>query len=130
MVMFIGLNPSTADEVQLDPTVRRCVNFSKTWGYGSICMTNIFAIRSTNPKVMLKDPEPIGEDNNHWLIKTAEDSDLIVAAWGNHGIHLNRGDEVASMLDKYGVIQCLDITKKGQPKHPLYIRADQKLRPF
>ena len=61
--MFIGLNPSTADETNDDPTIRRCINFAKSWGCDSFCMTNIFAFRATDPKVMIAEPEPVGIDH-------------------------------------------------------------------
>jgi hypothetical protein len=66
-VQFVALNPSTADEKQDDPTVRRCVNYAKAWGFGAMCMTNLFALRATDPKVMLAHDLPIGLLNIHWL---------------------------------------------------------------
>ena len=128
-VMFIGLNPSTADETKLDPTLTRCVNFAKRWGYGSMYMTNIFAYRATDPKRMLYISNPVGEDNDKYLVETAKKSDLIVAAWGNHGLHRDRHMAVMGLLADFE-IKCLDITKAGQPKHPLYVRADQELREY
>ena len=80
-VQFIGLNPSTADEFKNDPTVRRCIIYAKDWGFDGICMTNLFAYRSTNPAVMKKQAEPIGEENDEWLLEIASRSELIVAAW-------------------------------------------------
>lgn len=73
-VMFIGLNPSTADETKDDPTIIRCINFAKSWGYGGLEMTNLFAFRATNPKVMKNEKEPIGKDNDTWLKKLATDN--------------------------------------------------------
>ncbi len=67
--MFIGLNPSTADETKNDPTVRKCIGFAKRWGYDGLCMTNLFAFRATDPGAMLKDLAPIGPDNDDWLVK-------------------------------------------------------------
>lgn len=67
VVMFIGLNPSTADEVNNDPTVRRCINYAKQWGYTGMYMTNIFAYRATDPNVMKAHPEPVGAENDHYL---------------------------------------------------------------
>ena len=84
-VLFIGLNPSTADETNDDPTLTRCINYAKYWGYGSVCIANIFAYRATKPKELFARKRIIGKENNHWLFKLAIDADLVIAAWGNHG---------------------------------------------
>jgi len=122
--MFIGLNPSTADETKDDPTVRRCIRFARDWGYGGLLMTNMFAIRATDPKVMLAHPEPIGPKNDHWLKKTAKDAGIVVAAWGIHGKHMSRDEHILKMLPQ---VHHLGLTKAGIPKHPLYLRADTKV---
>lgn len=70
--MFIGLNPSTADETEDDPTIRRCINFAKTWGYGGLCMTNLFAYRATQPEDMKRASDPIGNKNDETLILLAK----------------------------------------------------------
>ncbi len=87
LVMFIGLNPSTADDVNNDPTVTRCINFAKDWGYGGLCMANIFSYRETDRHIMKEQNDPIGPDNDKWLKKLAAESGLVVAAWGNDGEH-------------------------------------------
>ena len=74
-VMFIGLNPSTADEVQDDPTIRRCIGYAKEWGYGAFCMTNIFAFRATDPRVMKAQADPVGPENDKWLTECAKGAD-------------------------------------------------------
>ena len=118
--MFIGLNPSTADEVQNDPTVARCIDYSMRWGFGALCMMNIFSFRATLPTVMKAQPNPVGKDNNRWLVQIARDASVIVAAWGTHGSHLNRHQEVIALLgDK---LHCLKETKDGFPSHPLYLK--------
>jgi len=83
--VFIGLNPSTADETEDDPTLRRCVNFSKQWGYGKYVMVNLFAYRATNPHELKKQDKPIGYRNNQIIKEQCSQADLIVAAWGNQG---------------------------------------------
>jgi hypothetical protein len=82
-VMFIGLNPSTADETNDDPTVRRCIGYTSAWGYGALCMTNLFALRATDPALMLKADDPVGPDNDTHLVEFARGADVIVAAWGS-----------------------------------------------
>ena len=124
-VLFIGLNPSTADEINNDPTIRRCMKFTYDWGYGGYLMGNIFAYRSTDPKKLKIVKEPIGIDNNYWLKKLHKEASLTIGAWGNHGKFLNRGKEIIDLIDN---LFCLKITKEGQPSHPLYLSS--KLKPF
>ncbi len=124
-VAFIGLNPSTADETQDDPTIRRCIGYARAWGYGGIRMLNLFAFRATDPKDLKAAPEPIGPENNWRLILWCESAQLRVAAWGAHGAYKSRGAEVRSMLWKLN-LHHLGLTKDGNPKHPLYLRADLK----
>lgn len=126
-VQFIGLNPSTADEVKDDPTIRRCIQFAKDWGYGALCMTNAFAFRDTDPKKMKAEPEPVGEFNDHWLKAIAANAGVVVAAWGKDGKHLGRADRIKEMIPK---LQCLGQNKDGSPKHPLYLRGDMTPIPF
>ena len=126
-VMFIGLNPSTADETFNDPTIRRCIGFAKNWGYGALCMTNLFAFRATKPAVMKMNPDPIGMENDEWLLKMAQEAGTLVAAWGAQGAHLRRDFEVKSLLKD---LHCLGMTKGGHPKHPLYVRGDTVLQRF
>jgi hypothetical protein len=118
-VMFIGLNPSTADEVEDDPTIRRCLGFAKAWGFGSLVMTNLFAIRGTDPKILKEVEDPIGCDNNdRYLLQMAKESQLIIGAWGSNGTLLNRGNVVKRLIPG---MRMLGLTKNGQPKHPLYL---------
>ena len=123
-VLFIGLNPSTADEVNDDPTIRRCMRYSYDWGYGGYIMGNIFGYRSTDPRNLKIAKDPIGNKNNYWLKKMHKEASITIGAWGNHGEILNRGNEVAQMIDK---IYCLKITKLNHPSHPLYLPS--KLKP-
>lgn len=125
-VLFIGLNPSTADEKKDDPTIRRCIGFAKDWGFGGINMLNIFAFRATNPKELMKAKEPIGEINNYYLSMYCDPIGLNVACWGTWGFYLNRGREV---LDLLGIdcFHCFGLTKNIQPRHPLYIKKGTDL---
>lgn len=117
--MFIGLNPSTADEIKNDPTVTRCINYAKQWDYGGMIMANIFAYRATDPKVMKAAVDPVGPDNDEWLLKLVKGADLIVAVWGNHGEFMDRGRAVLVLLERI-TLHCLALNKTGHPKHPLY----------
>jgi len=128
-VLFIGLNPSTANEMDDDPTIRRCKRFAADWGYGSVCMANLFALRSTAPKNMLKHDAPIGVDNDVWLQDLAREAEVIVCAWGARGGHQRRDKIVIDLLSSHK-LTCLGVTKKGKPRHPLYIKANKKLEVF
>lgn len=123
---FVGLNPSTADETQDDPTIRRCIRFAREWGYGALCMTNLFAFRATDPKVMLAEPAPIGPQNDDWLRASGIDAGIVIAAWGAHGGHHNRDEAVLGM---FANMHHLGLTKDGKPRHPLYLRADSTPTP-
>jgi hypothetical protein len=123
--MFICLNPSTADETNDDPTMRRCIGFAKRWGMGAMIVTNLFALRATDPKVMLQHPEPIGEYNDHYIISSAIGAEFVIAAWGNHGLHMRRYAQVCEIMQRFACpMYCLGVTGKAQPKHPLYLRAE------
>jgi hypothetical protein len=125
--MFIGLNPSTADEVRDDPTVRRCIGFAKAWGFDALCMTNLFAYRATDPQEMLAQADPVGPRNNRHLVDAAARAQIVVAAWGAHGIHRRRAARVTAMLP---ALHYLTLTKAGQPGHPLYLRSDLQPVPW
>lgn len=118
MVMFIGLNPSTADETLDDPTIRRCIGYAKDWGYGGLLMTNIFAYRSTDPRGLLTVEDPIGPDNDKALLKCFLEVDLAIAAWGVHGTLVERDKRVRELL---APLHYLRLTKAGHPAHPLYL---------
>ncbi|MCP3697064.1 MAG: DUF1643 domain-containing protein [Aliivibrio sp.] len=118
--MFVGLNPSTADETEDDPTIRRCINFAKSWGYGGLCMTNLFAYRATQPEHMKKASDPIGDKNDETLILLAKNAGVIVGAWGNDGVFLNRSEEVRSLIPELSVLK---VNKSGEPAHPLYLKS-------
>lgn len=122
-VMFIGLNPSTADEREDDPTIRRCIRFARDWGYGGLLMMNAFAFRATDPKNMKAAKDPIGPGNDEALKFRQTQVGLIVAAWGAH-CSPQRELEVCEIIGR--PIYCLGKTKNGSPKHPLYLRADTK----
>ena len=116
--MFIGLNPSTADEKNDDPTIRRCISYAKAWGYDGLCMANIFAFKATEPKVMLSEMDPVGPDNDRYLVELADKASLVIAAWGTLGGHMDRANKVRSMIDG---LHYLRLTKDGHPGHPLYL---------
>ncbi|MDG1816882.1 MAG: DUF1643 domain-containing protein [Glaciecola sp.] len=119
MVMFICLNPSTADGSDDDPTILKCIKYARGWGYGGLLMGNLFAYRATEPSDMKKAKDPIGPLNNHHLKLMSQQVDKIVCGWGNHGVYLDRDEEVKSMFDN---LYALRINKTGSPAHPLYLK--------
>lgn len=116
--MFIGLNPSTADEMNDDPTIRRCIGFARAWGYDALCMANLFAYRATDPADMKKAVDPIGGANDHVLTTLARGAGIVVAAWGAHGTYKRRDQSVRLLVND---LHYLRLTKDGHPGHPLYL---------
>lgn len=130
-VQFIGLNPSTADETQDDPTIRRCKDFAVQWGYGAMVMTNLFAYRATLPEDMKAAEDPIGLENDKWIQAVAMQADLVIAAWGTHGVFQDRERKFLALAEKWDVdLHCLGLTAGGHPKHPLYLAKITKPMPF
>ena len=120
--LFVMLNPSTATEVQNDPTVERCERRARALGFGAFRVTNIFAYRATDPRVMRAAADPIGPDNDAAIAEAAGWADQVICAWGSHGAHFSRGVAVEAMLRATGKpLFHLGLTQAGAPKHPLYI---------
>jgi hypothetical protein len=119
-ISFVMLNPSTATEVQNDPTVERCERRARAMGYGAFRVVNIFGFRATDPRDMRAAIDPIGPDNDAAIMAAAGWADMVLCAWGTHGAHLARGTLVAQMLADYD-LHHLGLTQAGDPKHPLYI---------
>ena len=133
--MFIGLNPSTADERKDDPTIRRCIRFARDWGHGGLVMANVFPYRSTSTQGLLDpaNPRRIGEHargprlaNLSSIAFAAKSCAMIVAAWGAFPHAWGEAEEIADYIERE--LYCLDFTKEGQPRHPLYIAAETKPR--
>lgn len=122
-VVFVMLNPSTADAVRDDPTIRRCIGLARSWGYGRLEVVNLFAYRSSAPKTLLVARDPIGPENDDYLRQAAAEAALVVAAWGNVGALMERDRVVLDMLAPRS-LHCLGLTLRGQPRHPLYVRGD------
>jgi hypothetical protein len=125
--LFIMLNPSTATELQNDPTVERCQRRAQALGYGAFRVTNIFAFRATDPKVMRAEADPIGPGNDAAIRDSLPWADMVLCAWGNHGLHLDRGAAVTDLVRKSGApLWHLGLTGQGQPRHPLYVGYDRQ----
>lgn len=120
-VAFIGLNPSTADETKNDPTVRRCINYAKEWGYGGMYMLNIFGYRATDPAVMKAALDPVGPENDRTIAKHVRRCGLVIACWGVHGAFSEREQRITQLPQVRQKLHCLGQTKAGHPRHPLYL---------
>tara|TARA_R100001086_G_scaffold245787_3_gene177160 strand:+ start:3067 stop:3570 length:504 start_codon:yes stop_codon:yes gene_type:complete len=132
-LLVIGLNPSTADENTDDPTVRRCIGFARSWGFGSLTMANLFAYRSTNPEGLRVPEDPVGPENDWWLVHLARASACVVCAWGAVGALNGRSTDVRALFrtELPELTLChLGLTKSGQPRHPLYLRRDLRPQPW
>ncbi|AHM03224.1 hypothetical protein roselon_00810 [Roseibacterium elongatum DSM 19469] len=120
--LFIMLNPSTATEVQNDPTVERCERRARALGFGAFRVLNIFAYRATDPRDMRAAADPVGPENDAAILDGVTWADQVICAWGTHGAHLARGPAVARLLRQTGMpLYHLGLSKQGHPKHPLYI---------
>ena len=119
---FLMLNPSTADEVKLDPTCSRARDYAERWGYGALIVTNIFAFRNTNPSRMKAAKDPVGPGNDTAIVKAAKESAIVVCAWGNHGAHKERSKKILEILAKNKIrLHALRVNANGEPAHPLYL---------
>lgn len=128
-VNWIMLNPSTADADNDDRTISKITRFTRDWGYRSLVVTNLFALRSTSRARVRKARDPIGPENDGFIVSCAFEADLVVCAWGNDGGYLARNRDVLELLRKLGVVpHALRLTKTGHPEHPLYLPGH--LKPF
>lgn len=142
-VVFVGLNPSIADAVQDDPTLRRCMGFARAWGYRRVELVNLWALRATDPAVLLAPTPPGvsararngGDARCDEAIRTAvATTERVVCAWGAYRVVRNRqlGKRVAEVLAMVPADKrfCLGTTKDGHPRHPLYLAADTPYEPY
>ena len=128
LMVCIGLNPSTADELIDDRTVRRLAELAHRDGLGTFTMLNLFAYRATDPRDMLRQADPIGVRNVMTLFLFARPADRIVLCWGNHGSHLGRSAQVLEMLRPYAdKLYCFGVTKSGEPRHPVRMAKNTPL---
>ena len=119
---FLMLNPSTADELKLDPSCTRARNYAAHWRCGALVVTNLFGWRATDPDDMKAARDPVGRGNDAAILDAARAADLVVCAWGNHGLYRERAARVTRMLREAGVkLHVLRMNGCGEPAHPLYL---------
>lgn len=132
IAVFVMLNPSTADALHDDPTIRRCIGFAKSWRMGGLAVVNLFALRSTDPAALIGHPDPVGPENQHAIDVTLSDPAVacVVAAWGAHvtKVATSHVPEVASATTQ--PVWCFGRTKAGHPRHPLYLKNGTQLEVF
>jgi hypothetical protein len=127
---FIMLNPSTADAVNNDPTVRRCIGLARRWGCGWLLVANLFAVRATRPADMRRASDPVGPDNHEWVTRAVEwatarcdaaGAGPVVCAWGTHGAYMDQDRTVLGWIEGVSMPMALGMTRDGHPRHPLYV---------
>lgn len=131
-VSFIMLNPSTADAETDDPTIRRVVGFARSWGFGSVSVFNLFALRATDPSELfrtVKAQEETGGPENDRVLASIPADRVVVAAWGTWAEEFTARERYVRDMFK-GRLRCLGLTKDGHPRHPLYVRADTQHQEF
>lgn len=135
---FIGLNPSTADESQLDPTLRRCVRFADGWGYGSFVMLNLFAFRSVKPDALLMVDDPVGPQNNIWIRRSCRDvhklGGVVICCWGTNAERRGLRGRAQAVMNIVRTTKArphvIRYTQRGVPEHPLYLPSELELQPY
>jgi hypothetical protein len=128
---WIMLNPSTADALASDATIRRCIGFTKAWGLDGLIVVNLFALRATRPRRLQRVADPVGPDNDRWISGAIQPWSVVVAAWGAHKIATGRAEAVLRIVaGRASGVGCLGTTRDGHPRHPLYVPASTRLQPF
>lgn len=117
-ILFIMLNPSTADADTDDPTIRRVIRFATSWGYGAVYVANLYAFRSTDPKALKHAEDPVGKENVAHITQLIGIVDKVIYAWGNNQ------KEPTWLSELVQIPYCIDLSKKGIPKHPLYLKGE------
>lgn len=133
-VVFVMLNPSTADALVDDATIRRLVGskgFARQLGAGGAVVVNLFALCSTDPRALRHHGDPVGPLNDAFIRQATDGASVVVAAWGAAGVEHGRGEQVTETLRRRGIVlHCLGRTSTGQPRHPLYLPSLAALEPY
>lgn len=126
---MVLLNPSTADAEADDPTIQRQGTRARSLGFGGLIVTNAFAYRSTDPEELYNTFDPIGPDNDGWIVQEAKRCKQLIVGWGKHASWMNRSRDVLELLHAAGVQPyALRANNDGSPEHPLYL--PYHLKPF
>ncbi len=120
---FVMLNPSTADAVRDDPTIRRCIGFARQWRCDKLTVLNLFAFRATKPTALKRAADPVGPQNRAWFDRMlgGTSNGKVVCGWGVHGVFCNQDLAVINWLNELQIKPlALGLTREGYPRHPLY----------
>lgn len=132
-VAFLMFNPSTADERQDDPTIRKCRGFAMRWGYGRMVILNLFAIRGADPRIVRRAVDPVGPMNNFWIRRATEGVREVVCAWGCSQ-HMKGNQALRPMAAYYLLasvpVTCMGFTADGSPRHPLMLPYTTEREPY
>lgn len=130
-VLFVMLNPSTADATIDDRTIGRCIGFAQRWGYARLTVANLYALRATNPADLARADDPVGPENDYWIDRLAQRATEIIVAWGAHPQAERRAAHVLELVEfQRGTASCLGQTKDLHPRHPLYVKRSKRREPF
>ena len=127
-LLWVLLNPSSADSNRDDPTLRRCMAFSHAWSFGSLEIVNLYAWRTPSPSDLVRVPYPVGSENDRYIQEASLRASRIIVAWGAHKVVHGRDCEVLDLLNQ--PVWCLGVTRAGLPRHPLYLKREVALCPF
>lgn len=128
--VFIMLNPSTADATKDDPTIRRAMSFAEQFGFGRFEAVNLFAYRATDSRILARVRNPVGRDNDSFILESVDRCDECFVAWGNQGTLGARSRVVLDLIPAGTVLHCLGVNKSGEPKHPLYLPTSTQIMLF
>ncbi|MGC1308647.1 MAG: DUF1643 domain-containing protein [Phormidesmis sp.] len=130
-VAFVMLNPSRADDTHDDPTLRACIQFAQRWEYSALSVVNLFGYRTPHPAMLKKADNPVGPQNDEYVLKAVTEAQQVVLAWGNWGSLGGRDRAILTLLRPHQPkLTYLQMNRSGQPRHPLYISRDRPLRSF
>jgi hypothetical protein len=127
-IVFVMLNPSMADATKNDPTIRRCISFACRWGFGSMEVVNLFAYRATDWRELARASDPVGPDNDAYVEYSVNRANLVMVAWGNQGALREQSRRVLFLMQQ--PIHCLGVTRRGHPRHPLYVNGHTQPLPL
>jgi len=122
-LLWIMLNPSRADALVDDPTIRRCIGFARAWGYAEMEVVNLYAFRASEPEALRRHADPVGPDNDRHIAEALARAAQTIVAWGAFEWARERADHVLSLIPS---ARCLGLTRAGFPRHPLYVKSDAR----
>ena len=126
--LWILLNPSWANVTKDDPTLRRCVSFSRAFGYGALSVVNLFAFRTPQPEQLQQAADPVGSENDQHIRAAVAQASTTIVAWGTNGSLYGRDKAVLAQLAQ--PLWCLGTNRDGSPRHPLYLKSECRLVPY